>query len=60
MKQIIKAWAFPCEKKLRCISWNTSIDLVAVLRTKKQAVAYGCPCGKNCPPERVTITVERG
>ena len=62
--QTVKTWRYPCDGEVINV-WDggdrTWIDINPLVFTTKNAIIMHsqCECGKNCKPERITITVER-
>ena len=59
--QTIKAWRYPCDEKVFhyedfILEFATTYSPI---RIKKVMENYKCLCGKNCKPERITITVTK-
>ena len=65
--QKIKAWRYPHGGKIFYVNENGAILIdkhVKKLRSQAKRYQFNasctCPCGKNCKPQRTTITVEVG
>ena len=64
--QVIKAWRFPCDKNIFEMGNDASklhknlqivVDYLPS-KTRKTLLIDDCPCGKNCKPQKIKITVE--